>query len=171
MPDRPEYPSYPSGDGSDEQAPPAYGQAPPQHGQQPPQGQPVWGQPQYGQPQYGQPQYGQPQYGQPQYGQPQYGQPQYGQPYGYAPRPPVPTNGKAIAALVLGIVSIFFCYLGLLIGPAAIVLGILAGNELKARPGVQAGEGLARAGLITGIVGTVIWGLVTVLMIIGLTVA
>jgi hypothetical protein len=156
MPDRPEYPSYPSGDGSDEQAPPAYGQAPPQHGQQPPQGQPAWGQPQYGQPQYG---------------QPQYGQPQYGQPYGYAPRPPVPTNGKAIAALVLGIVSIFFCYLGLLIGPAAIVLGILAGNELKARPGVQAGEGLARAGLITGIVGTVIWGLVTVLMIIGLTVA
>jgi tetrahydromethanopterin S-methyltransferase subunit G len=60
---------------------PGYGQ--PEHGQ-PQSGQGQYGPPQHGQPQHGQPQYGQPQYGQPQYGQPQSGQGQYGQPPGGA---------------------------------------------------------------------------------------
>jgi hypothetical protein len=98
---------------------------PPDQGQTP-YGQPGYGQPQYGQPGYGQPQYGQPGYGQPQYGQPGYGQPGYGpSPYGQAP----PTHGKALAAMVIGIVSLVLACgygVGLLGSPVAWWLGAQA---------------------------------------------
>lgn len=170
MSDRPQYPSYPG----DEGQPPAAGQQP---GQSPPEQQP----PAYGQvppPGYGQtpPAYGQappPGYGQvpPGYGQPP--QPGFGHVppgYGQPPAPYVPSSTKAVFSLVLGIVSILFCYLGALLGPAAIILSVLAGREIDERPGALAGKGMATAGLVTGIIGTVIWGLVGVLTIIGLSV-
>ena len=157
MSDRPQYPSYPG----DDDAPPAqptpdatlgYGQPPPSFGQPPP--------PRFGQP----PPFGQqppPGYGQP----PPYGQ----QPPGYGYRPPPVTNGKAVASMILGIVSIIFCYLGLLIGPVAIVLSVLASKDIAAQPpGVAGGKGMATAGLVTGIIGTVIWGAVVALLVIGL---
>jgi len=183
--DHPQYPSYPGDDEpapSADQQPPAYGQVPPQqgYGQVPP----GYGQQGYGQapPGYGQQGYGQapPGYGQQGYGQapPGYGQQGYGQPgYGYPYAPVTPTSAKSGISLGLGIASIFFCYLGVLIGPAAIILSVLARREIDARtpspvlaPGqptpTQVGKGMAIAGLVTGIIGTVIWGALDVLIVL-----
>jgi hypothetical protein len=156
MSDQPQYPSYPGSDepqgqqpGQQQPPPPGYGQAP--------QGPPAYGQPAYGQPAYGQPAYGQPAYGQPAYGQPAYG-------YGY-PAPPR-TSGKAMWSMIVGIISIVFCYLGVLIGPVAIVLAVLGKKDIKRSNGAQTGEGMATAGLITGIVGTVVQAAFTTLVIL-----
>lgn len=154
----PPYPSYPSSDEPQGQQPPP--PPPPGHGQAP-QGPPAYGQPAYGQPAYGQPAYGQPAYGQPAYGPPAYG-------YGYPPQPR--TNGKAMAGMIVGIVSIVLCYLGALIGPAAIILSVLGKKDIKRSNGTQSGEGMATAGLVTGIVGTVIWVALDALTILGMAV-
>lgn len=161
MSDRPQYPSYPGDDSEPSRAqddpPPSYGQAPPP---------PAYGQapPAYGQPQPGFPPPGQPQPGFP---PPAYAQPQQG--YGYPQRPQ--TSTKAVLALVFGIVSIFFCYVGVLIGPVAIVLAVLARKEIDAAPrGSVEGSGMAIAGLVTGILGTVVWGAVIALLVVGLSV-
>lgn len=160
MSDGPQYPSYPGEEPSPGATPPGYGQAPPPpgYGQAPPP-----------------PGYGQapppPGYGQvpPAYGQvppPGYGQVPPG--YGYGYQGPPKTNGKAVAGLVLGIVSILFCYLGVLIGPVAIILSVMAGKEITAQPpGTAGGKGMATAGLVTGIIGTVIWGAVVALVVVG----
>lgn len=134
---------YP-GPGPDEPAnDPAAGQEQPGYGTPPPPPNP------YDQAQYAQPHYGQPAYAQPAYGQPAYGQPQLGQP-GYVP----PTNGKATAALITGIVSVVlaFCCIGALSGIVAIILGIRARGEIQATNGQQGGDGMALAGIITGLV-------------------
>ena len=70
--------------------------------------------------------------------------------------------------MITGIVSIVFCYLGVLIGPAAIILAVLGKKDIQRSNGTQTGEGMATAGLVTGIVGTVIWFAVDALTIIGL---
>ena len=60
-----------------------------------------------------------------------------------------PRKGLAIAALVVGIVSILTCG-GLLVGPiVGIVLGIVALNKAKSNPAQYAGRGLAIAGIVT----------------------
>ncbi len=114
--------------------PPEYGA--PDPGQQPPYGQP------YGQ-QY--PAYGEG--GQP----PGYGG--YGAPGGYqSPQ----TSVMAIISLIAGILSIVLaccCWPLSLVGIAGIVLGILAKKEIAGSNGLKTGDGLALAGLITGIVG------------------
>jgi len=105
---------------------------PPPPGDQPPYGQP----PQYAQP----PSYGQP----PPYGQP----PAYGQPGPYPQNRS--TNGFAIASLVCA----FFC------SPLGIIFGFVARSQIR-RTGEQ-GDGLALAGIITGIVFTIfgiIWAI------------
>jgi hypothetical protein len=80
--------------------------------------------------------------------------PPYGSPYG---GPPVgagqATNGKAIASLILGICSIALC-LGIFAGIPAVILARMARREIA--EGNGSGEGLAQAGLITGIIGIVI---------------
>ncbi|MDX6234069.1 MAG: hypothetical protein QOH68_3151, partial [Nocardioidaceae bacterium] len=119
---------------------------------QAPQGPPAYGQAPQGPPAYGQPAYGQAPQGPPVYGQPAYGQPAYG--YGYPPQPR--TNGKAMGSMIVGIVSIAFCYVGLLIGPVAIVLAVLGKKDIKRSNGTQTGGGMATAGLATGIIGTVV---------------
>ena len=147
MSDQPQYPSYPGAEGPSEGG--TGQQPPPPPGQQPPP------------PGYGPP----PAYGQQAYGQPAYAQPAYGQPgYGY-PAPPR-NNGKAMWGMITGIVSIVFCYLGVLIGPVAIVLSVLGRKEIKRSNGTQTGDGMAMAGLVTGIVGTVIWLGVDVLVVL-----
>ena len=72
------------------------------------------------------------------------------------------TSGKAIAALVLGIVSIFI--FGFIAGLIAIILAVLARKEIDADPSLG-GRGLATAGLVLGIVGIVLWALVLVVWI------
>ncbi|MEI6166485.1 MAG: DUF4190 domain-containing protein [bacterium] len=66
----------------------------------------------------------------------------------------VQTSGFAIASLVLGILSIVpGVYLGgIVMGILAIVFSRMAVTRIKAQPGVN-GQGLATAGLVTGIIG------------------
>jgi hypothetical protein len=53
--------------------------------------------------------------------------------------------------MVVGIVSLFCC--GVALGVVAIVLGILARNEISASGGTQGGSGMALAGIILGAIG------------------
>jgi hypothetical protein len=98
--------------------------------------------------------------------QPGYGQPEYGQPaYGY-PALPAPNHGGALASLIVGIASLVFSCafgLGLLASPVAWWLGAKAKREIDASQGRLGGRGMAQAGLILGIIGTVL----LVLAIIG----
>jgi hypothetical protein len=64
-------------------------------------------------------------------------------------------SGKAIAALVLGILSLV-APLGIVLGIIAIVLGSLARKEIQASPDLE-GDGMALAGIITGAVGSVLF--------------
>ena len=59
-----------------------------------------------------------------------------------------PTNGKAIASLVLGL--LFLCGIGSIL---ALVFGTQAKNEIEASRGAQGGEGMAQAGIILGWIG------------------
>ncbi|MBN2190568.1 MAG: DUF4190 domain-containing protein [Candidatus Aureabacteria bacterium] len=62
-------------------------------------------------------------------------------------------SGKAITSLVLGILGLLCC------GPLAIVAWILGAMELsdiKKGLSSKAGEGMAKAGMIIGIIGTVL---------------
>jgi hypothetical protein len=61
--------------------------------------------------------------------------------------PSPPNSGKAIAALVLGILGIVSCQV---LGIAAIVLGQQANQEIAASGGQVGGEGFAKAGIIMG---------------------
>ena len=111
----------------------------------PPSDQPP-GQPPYG----GQPPGGQPPGGQ----QPPYGgQPPGGQPYGgggYGGQEQK-TSVMAIISLVTGIVAIPCCGC-IVFSLAAIVLGFLGRKEIAESGGAKKGDGLAKAGLILGIV-------------------
>ena len=64
------------------------------------------------------------------------------------PPPAAPTNGLAVASLVLGIL-----WLGWLGSFLAVIFGHVASSQIKASDGVQQGQGLAVAGLTLGWVG------------------
>jgi Domain of unknown function (DUF4190) len=66
-----------------------------------------------------------------------------GQPYGAPP----PNSGKAVTALVLGILGIVMCQV---LGVAAVIVGKQANDEIAASGGRLGGEGLAKAGIILG---------------------
>jgi len=144
--------------------------AQPQGAQSPgaqPTGQPPYGQQPYGGQPYGAPQpYGQQPYGGQPYGQQPYGQQPYGQytPYGTPGRHL--SNGLGVTALVLGIASIFpgLYFIGLLLGPLAVIFAILGRKRVKR--GEADNGGMATAGLITGIVGTLLAAAVTVGVIV-----
>lgn len=135
--------------------------------QQPQQAQPPayptnpYADPQAGSP-YGQPPQGQgyPQQGYPQqpYGQPGYPQPGYGQGYGQ-PFPSAPNHPSANTVLVLGIVALgggFVCGLPILAGPFAWFMGAKVKREIDAEPGRYGGRSEANAGMILGIIATVL---------------
>jgi Domain of unknown function (DUF4190) len=129
--------------------------SPPPPGQQPyaPPGQPPPGPP--GQYPYGPP-------GQTPYAPPGY-DPYAPAGYGYARRA---GTGKAVTALVLGIASIFFCWLFFLDAALVIpglIFGLIALSEAK-RPG-GAGRGLALTGLICSVAGGVLATVATVLLV------
>lgn len=107
---------------------------------------------------------------QPAYQPPTYQQPIYQQPWvsGYPLIQPIivvnpPTNGKAIASMVLGICivltacsfSVFSplaALLGLGTGIPAVILGHMALRQINASSGTQGGHGMAVAGLALGYV-------------------
>jgi hypothetical protein len=146
-----------------------------------PHAQPGADQQGYQQPgQYAQP-YAQPyaqQYAQ-QYGQP-YGQqpppvpPGYGPPApGYGPygtfTPPAPNHPQASTSMVLGIVGLvgfFLCGVTLFLCPFAWALGRNALKEIQASQGRLGGESQARAGMVTGIIGTILLFLAIVAVIL-----
>lgn len=66
---------------------------------------------------------------------------------GQLPPGPPPNSGKAVTALVLGIVGIVVCQV---VGVAAIIVGKQANDEIAASGGRLGGEGLAKAGIILG---------------------
>jgi len=96
-----------------------------------------------------------------------YGQPAYGQ--GYAqPFPSVPNHPSANTALVLGIVALgggFVCGLPVLAGPFAWYMGAKVKREIDAEPMRYGGRGEANAGMILGIVATVLLGLAVLVVI------
>ncbi|GAB7049887.1 DUF4190 domain-containing protein [Catenuloplanes indicus] len=67
--------------------------------------------------------------------------------YAYPPQMPPrrPTNSMAIAALIMGIASLFTCQL---VGIGAIICGNRARNEIRGSG--EEGDGMALAGIILG---------------------
>ena len=63
------------------------------------------------------------------------------------------SSNKGTIALVLGIVSIVCCAL---VGPVAWILGKQELNAIAAGQAPAAGEGVAKAGMILGIIGTIL---------------
>lgn len=126
--------------------------------------------------------------GQPGQPYPPQGQPQspYGQPYGGQqaplnyqgpPRGPGLPKGMAITSMVLGICAFFpTCCLGwlsLIIAPVLAVLAIIFGivGVKAAGRGEGGGAGMAKAGLILGIVYMALWAVLVVLALLGIGVA
>ena len=74
-----------------------------------------------------------------------------GQPYGYAGGYgyQAPADGKAVASLVLGILSLLGC--GALLAIPAVILGVLARRDAERSGGRIGGAGLALGGIVTGV--------------------
>jgi hypothetical protein len=95
------------------------------------------------------------------------------QPPAGAPPPPVtyatpkPVEGRAIAALVVGLLAplgalLFFGVSGVILGAVAVFLGLTARSRIKRSGGVLGGGGMALAGWIAGALGIAVglaWGL------------
>jgi hypothetical protein len=95
----------------------------------------------------------------PPYGQPQqpYGQPQ--QPGYYVPAPATPKAEGATASLIVGIIAVagaFLCCVPVFAAPFAWVMGARAKKRADQSGGALGGRGEAQAGMILGIIGTVI---------------
>jgi len=76
------------------------------------------------------------------------------------------TNTKSIVALILGVASIMLPYIGFFIGIAGIIVSSLSLKEFKQRP--EDGKGLAISGLVTSIIGTVLYGIIFLIFIIAI---
>jgi hypothetical protein len=90
---------------------------------------------------------------------------QYPPPGQQYPMPPVapPNSSKATTSLILGIVSIVMC--GLFLGVPAMIVSRQAKQEIAASQGRLGGEGLATAGFVTGLIGT-IWSVLGVILVV-----
>jgi hypothetical protein len=82
--------------------------------------------------------------------------------YAVPPVPP-PSSGKATTSLVLGIISIVMC--GLFLGVPAMIVSRQAKREIAASQGRLGGQGLATAGFITGLIGT-IWSVLGAILLV-----
>jgi len=145
-----------------------------------PQPPPPYGQPAYGQPYPPPPAYPQQPY--PQEGYPQQqgypGQPGYPAQPGYAYQPyaayTAPNHPKATTALVLGLVSLvggLMCIVPVLVSPFAWVTGVKARKEIRQSNGQMSGDGMATAGMVLGIIGTVVLALILIGIVVFVIVA
>ena len=82
-------------------------------------------------------------------------------------------SGRAIASLVLSIVSIFIC--GFFTSIPGMILGKMEMNAIRQGQAPTAGEGIAKAGFYIGLVVTILYGLGTLayifLIVLGLAAA
>ncbi|NJP52863.1 DUF4190 domain-containing protein [Streptomyces sp. SBST2-5] len=124
--------------------------------------------PQQPAPGYGYPQSGAPSYGYPAApGQPGTPPAPYPQPGGYG-MPAQPSNGMGTAGLVLGIIGVvcsltfFLWFFGVILGILGIIFGAVGRG--KANRGEATNKGAATAGLVCGIVATVILPLLGLLL-------
>lgn len=85
-------------------------------------------------------------------------------------KPAAKTEGKAIAALILGIFS-FAPMVGWVCAVLAIVFGMMGMKRINASGGALGGKPLAVIGLVLGIVGLVLGLIWTIIMIVGLAAA
>jgi len=74
---------------------------------------------------------------------------------------PKKTSGTAIASLVLGLVGIFF---GLITSILAIIFGGVAISQINKSEGQIGGHGMAVAGLVLGIIMTIVWVVILIAM-------
>jgi hypothetical protein len=85
-------------------------------------------------------------------------------PPGYQPGQPVApqwagpkTDGLAIASLVVGIISVTCAgYLGIILGPMALIFATRARNRIEKSGGWTKGASLATAGIVLGVIGTLV---------------
>jgi len=85
------------------------------------------------------------------------------QPYPPMYQPPPASSGKATTSLVLGIVSLVFC--GLFLGIPAMIVSRQAKREIRESGGRLGGDGLATAGFVTGLIGT-IWSVISIILVV-----
>jgi len=113
-------------------------------------------------------------------GQQGYGQQGYGQqPPSYPPPPPSAPAGHgqppsvsilAITSLALGVVGLLllcFCGLGALLGIGAIITGSLAVRKINSSNGHETGQGMAIAGIVTGLISVLLLVVFLVLVALG----
>ena len=94
----------------------------------------------------------------------------------YTPPPPPPmpggpvgpggyaqpqTNKKALWSMILGILGLLCC--SVFAGIPAVILANMGKNEIAASGGAQTGAGMAKAGLILGII-AIVWGVVQIVL-------
>jgi hypothetical protein len=87
----------------------------------------------------------------------------------YTTQRPQPGSGLAVASLILGILSIVsFCFwfLAIPLGVVAAILGWVARGQV--RRGEASGDGMAKAGLILGIIGAALSLILTIAAFAGL---
>lgn len=94
-----------------------------------------------------------------------------------APRPQasaldaiVPTNPLAAVSCYMGIFSIICCFLGPLLGPGAVVLGILGIKKWTLQEssyGATTSKIRAWIGIVTGVIGTIVGIVAIVIAILG----
>jgi hypothetical protein len=87
-----------------------------------------------------------------------------------AAKPAAKTDGKAIAALILGIFS-FAPMVGWICAIVAIIMGAMSMKKINASGGALTGKPMAVIGLILGILGLVLGLIWTIVMIIGMAAA
>ena len=78
---------------------------------------------------------------------------------------PTPNAGGAVASLVLGILGIIVCPI---CGPIAWSLGHGAEREVDASGGTLSGRGIATAGKVLGIIGTVWLAVIVLFVVVGI---
>ncbi|MDI4648892.1 DUF4190 domain-containing protein [Cohnella hashimotonis] len=78
--------------------------------------------------------------------------------------PPARSNSKSIAALILGIGSIVIPFIGFFLGVVGIIVSAISLKEIRVRG--EQGSGMAVAGLVCSIVGTVLYFVIILLIII-----
>lgn len=109
-----------------------------------------------------------------------WGQPSYVPPPGYQPPAPwgqpvqgfpggaaaAPHNdGLAVASMVCGIVGLIFC--PFIVSVAGIIMGAISHGRITRSGGALQGSGMAKAGIILGIVSIVLWAIVVFGIIFG----